>query len=57
LSRKNSPIAQPENGARYCIVAGLEAPATTTIVCSIAPCSSSVATIFATEDSFCPIAT
>jgi hypothetical protein len=41
----------------YCIVAGSDAPATTTMVCSIAPCSSSVATIFATDDSFWPIAT
>jgi hypothetical protein len=50
-------MAQPANGAMYWSVAGLEAPATTTMLCSIAPCSSSVATIFATEDSFWPIAT
>ena len=57
LSRKNSPIAQPEYGAMYCIGAGSEAVAATTIVYSIAPCSSSVLTTCATVDRFCPIAT
>ena len=37
--------------------AGSEAPATTTIEWPMAPCSSSWATIWATVDSFCPMAT
>src|SRR5438067_2147149 len=52
LSRKYSPIAHAPNGARYWSVAGSEAPAITTMVCSIAPCSSRVATIFATDECF-----
>ena len=57
LSRKYSPIVQPENGARNCSGAGSEAVAATTMVYSIAPCSSSVLTICATVERFCPIAT
>src|SRR2546421_543774 len=41
---KYSAMAQPENGAMYCIGAGSEAEATTTIVYSIAPCSLSRST-------------
>ena len=33
-------MAQPANGAMYCSAAGSEAEATTTMVCSIAPCCS-----------------
>jgi hypothetical protein len=44
-------------GARYWSGAGSSAPATTTIVCSIAPFASSTATVFATVESFWPIAT
>ena len=57
LSRKNSPIAQPENGARYCIGAGSEAVAATMIEYSSAPCSSSTLTNWATVERFWPIAT
>ena len=53
----SSPMAQPEYGAMYCSGAGSSAPATTTIVCSIAPYFSSVATVWATVESFWPIAT
>ena len=44
-------------GAKYCKATGSEALATTTIVSSIAPISSSFATTCATLDCFCPIAT
>ena len=54
---KNSPIAQPEYGARYCIEAGTEAEAATMIVCFIASCSSSLRTTLAIELCFWPIAT
>ena len=53
----SSPIAPPANGARYWIGAGSSAPATTTMVCSIAPYCSRIATVCATLDCFCPIAT
>ena len=57
LSRKNSPIAQPENGARNCIGAGSEAVAATTIEYSSAPFSSSTLTNCATVERFWPMAT
>ena len=57
LYMKYSPIAQPAYGAMYCSGAGSDAEAETTIVCSIAPCCSSVWTTCATVESFCPIAT
>ena len=57
LSRKNSPIAQPENGARNCIGAASEAVAATMIEYSSAPFSSSTFTNCATVERFCPIAT
>ena len=41
----------------YCIEAGVEAEADTTIVCAIAPCSSSLRTTFAIELCFWPMAT
>src|SRR5438270_513706 len=41
---KYSAMAQPEKGAMYCIGAGSEAEATTTIVYSIASCSFSRST-------------
>jgi hypothetical protein len=53
----SSPIATPAYGARYWSGAGSSAPATTTIVCSMAPYFSSVATVWATVESFWPIAT
>ena len=53
----SSPNAAPEYGARYWSGAGSSAPATTTIVWSIAPYFSSVATVWATVESFWPIAT
>ena len=43
--------------ARYCIGAGSEAVAATTIEYSMAPYSSSVFTTCATVERFCPIAT
>ena len=57
LSRKNSPIVQPANGARNCSGAGSDAVAATTIVYSIAPYCSSVLTICATVERFWPMAT
>ena len=57
LSRKYSPIVQPANGARNCSGAGSDAVAATTVVYSIAPNCSSVLTICATVERFCPIAT
>ena len=54
---KYSAIAQPEYGAMYCIGAGSEALAVTTIVYSIAPAARSFSTTDATVDAFCPIAT
>ena len=44
--------AQPEYADTYCIGAGSEAPATTIMVFSMAPCSSRVRTTFATEEFF-----
>ncbi len=41
----------------YCIAADSEAVAATTIVYSIAPCSSSLRITFLIDDAFCPIAT
>src|SRR5512141_1754720 len=46
-SRQYSPIVQPEYAATYCIAADSEAPAATTIVCAIAPFSSSLRTTLA----------
>ena len=57
LSRKYSPIAQPEYGAMYCIAADSDAVAATMIVCASAPFSSSLRTTFATVEFFWPIAT
>ena len=54
---KYSAIAQPEYGAMYCMGAGSEAPATTTIVYSIAPAWRSFSTTEATVEFFWPIAT
>ena len=54
---KNSAIAQPEYGAMYCIGAGSDAEATTTMVKSMAPDSLSRWTTDATVDAFWPIAT
>src|SRR6185295_4115701 len=50
LSRKYSPMVQPVNGAMYCIGAGSDAVAATTIEYSSAPCSSSTLTNWATAD-------
>ena len=57
FSMTSSPIATPEYGARYWSGAGSSAPATTTIVYSIAPYCSRMATVLATVESFWPIAT
>ncbi len=57
LSRKYSPIEQPEYGAMYHIAGDTDADAATTMVCSIAPNSSSLRTTLATEEAFWPIAT
>ena len=57
VSRNSSPIATPAYGARNWSGAGSEAPAETTMVCSIAPASSSWATTCATVDCFWPMAT
>ena len=57
LSRKNSPMVQPENGARYCIGAGSDAVAAMTIEYSSAPLSSRILTNCATVDRFWPMAT
>ena len=54
---KYSAIAHPEYGAMYCIGAGSEAEATTTIVYSIAPDCFNRSTTDATVDAFCPMAT
>ena len=51
------PIAQPAYGARYLNGAGSEAGAATTTVYSSASCTLRVATVSATVDPFCPIAT
>jgi len=53
----SSAMATPAYGARYWSGAGSSAPATTTIVYSIAPYCSRMATVFATVESFWPIAT
>jgi hypothetical protein len=53
----SSPIATPAYGARYWSGAGSDAEAVTTMECSIAPCSSSWATTWATVDCFWPMAT
>ena len=52
LSRKNSPMAVPANGARNCSGAGSDAVAATTMVYSRAPDSSRVLTIWATVERF-----
>ncbi len=57
LSRKYSPIEQPEYGAMNCSAADSDADAATTMVCAIAPCSSSLRTTLAIELAFWPIAT
>ena len=57
LSRKYSPMVQPENGARNCIGAGSEAVAATMIEYSSAPFSSSILTNCATVERFWPMAT
>jgi len=57
LSRKNSPIAHPEYGARYCSGAASDAVALTTIVYFMASASVNRFTIWATVDRFWPIAT
>ncbi len=41
----------------YCSAAGMAAEATTTIVCFMALCSSSLRTTLAMVEAFCPIAT
>ena len=56
-SRKYSPMVQPEYGAMYCIAADSDAEAATTMVCAIAPCSSSLRTTLAMVECFWPIAT
>jgi len=43
LSMNHSPIAAPANGTRYWLAAESEAGEFTTMVCGIAPASSSVA--------------
>ena len=53
----SSAMATPLYGARYWRGAGSSAPATTTIVCSIAPYCSRIATVLATVESFWPMAT
>ena len=50
-------MVQPVNGARYCIGAGSEAVAATTIEYSSAPFSSSTLTNWATVERFWPMAT
>ena len=57
MSMKYSPMVTPEYADRYCIAAGTEAEAATTMVCPIAPFSSSLRTTLAIEDCFCPMAT
>ena len=57
LSRKYSPMVQPDIGARNCIGAGSEAVAATMIEYSSAPFSSSTFTNCATVERFCPMAT
>ena len=57
LSIQCWPMAQPAYGARYLYGAGSPAEATTTTVYSRAWWSSSVATVCATDEFFCPIAT
>ena len=52
LSMNHSPIAAPENGARYCAEAGASAPAATMIVYSIAPAFSNSAMTRAMLDCF-----
>jgi hypothetical protein len=57
LSRKYSPIVQPENGARNCMGAGSEAVAATMMEYSSAPFSSRALTNWATVERFWPTAT
>lgn len=57
LSRKYSPIATPAYGARYWSDADSLAVAETTVVYSMAPCSSSTLMTRATVERFWPIAT
>ena len=51
------PMAQPAYGARYLKGAGSEAAAATTTVYSRAPCDARVATVWAIEEPFWPMAT
>ena len=51
------PMAEPAYGAYICSAGAAEAAALTTTVYSMAPCSSRVATISATVEAFCPMAT
>jgi len=53
----SSAMATPEYGARNWSGAASSAPATTTIVCSMAPYFSRIATVLATVESFWPMAT
>ena len=57
LSRKYSPMVQPEYGAMYHMAGEIEAEAATTMVWSMAPNSSSLRTTLAMEEAFWPIAT
>lgn len=57
LSRKYSPMEQPEYGARYCSGAASEAVADTTMVYFMASASVSLFTSWATVDRFWPMAT
>ena len=50
-------MEQPEYGAMYCMAADSEAAAATTMVCSMAPNSSSLRTTVAIEEFFWPMAT
>ncbi len=50
-------MAQPAYGAMYCMAADSDAVAATTIVCSMAPCSSSLRTTLVTDERFWPTAT
>ena len=54
---KYSAMAQPANGAMYCIGAGSAAEAVKTMVYSMAPCSFRRSTTAATVEFFWPIAT
>ena len=57
VSRKYSAIVTPVYGAMNCSGAGSDAPATTTVVYSIAPAFVRRSTTVATVDCFWPMAT